>query len=128
LKNQNVKPDYLEVACRKTYVKQLIYISKSTQDLRSWIKTGVVFILPAIVFIIGTICLQYTPLRIGFFIMGLVLLFILIFGIICTPYRIGLTETHLILHRYIGNMLILLKQINTILAYFLLSPPDNSIL
>ena len=87
-----------------------ILVSKSTLDIKSFVKMIVVCFIPVTGIIIGGIYLQNSVLLI----LGLTMIFFPVFGFIYTPYRIVLTESHLILYRHIGNILIPIQQITTI--------------
>jgi hypothetical protein len=85
-----------------------IFISKSTQDFREWLKTTVISFIP-----VGFFMMDFRHENVNFFLLLLTALWIMIIitGISFTPYKYVLGETHLTVKRLFGDIKIPLEEI-----------------
>jgi hypothetical protein len=90
----------------------IIFVSKSTQDVSAWLKTIIVSFIPFMTFfILFFIC----EIKLIFILFMLILWFVIIVGgILYSPYKYLLSDTHLIIKRYLGNIKIPFEQIQDI--------------
>jgi hypothetical protein len=93
-------------------IDNIIFVSKSTQDISSWIRTSLLIFLPAIT---SGFFWFYLQLHIIFLIlMPLPFLSILVYGIINTPYAYILNKKQLIIKLHTNDIEILLTEIHEI--------------
>ncbi|MDR1170168.1 MAG: PH domain-containing protein [Prevotellaceae bacterium] len=98
--------------------EEIIFTSKSTQDLRAWLKTVIVCFIPFMMFCIFISVFRQPgfPKEIRIFLALCIPLWIAIMlaGILCTPNKYTVSKTHLTVKRYLGDIKIPLKEIQDI--------------
>jgi hypothetical protein len=93
-------------------IDETIFVSKSTQDISAWMRTILLIFLPAIALVFFGAYLRFHIIFL--ILMPLLFLFILVYGIIHTPYAYILSKKHLIIKRHIDDIEILLDEIHEI--------------
>jgi hypothetical protein len=91
-------------------MEDIVFVSKSTQDFRAWLKTIIVSFIPFIVF-----CILVFVCDVKFIIFMLILWTAIIGGgILYSPNKYMVSNTNLIIKRYLGNIKIPLEEIQDI--------------